>query len=121
MVSTLDSLICMSLDDVMAHVYALGKVAPAAAGIIHWGATSCYVGNLNLSDRIRLTKLELGYGRIPAEAKLHLPMWRTEEKQDNGDLMTLRNGLDLLLPKLATIVQKLVDFALEYKDLGTMP
>lgn len=29
--------------DVMAHVYAYGKVAPTAAGIIHLGATSCYV------------------------------------------------------------------------------
>ncbi|RGP80521.1 adenylosuccinate lyase [Fusarium longipes] len=29
--------------DVMAHVHAFGQVAPAAAGIIHYGATSCYV------------------------------------------------------------------------------
>lgn len=29
--------------DVMAHVYAFGQVAPGAAGIIHLGATSCYV------------------------------------------------------------------------------
>ena len=29
--------------DVMAHIYAYGKVAPSAAGIIHLGATSCYV------------------------------------------------------------------------------
>ena len=29
--------------DVMAHVYAYGKVAPSASGIIHLGATSCYV------------------------------------------------------------------------------
>ncbi|KAK8034538.1 hypothetical protein PG993_009533 [Apiospora rasikravindrae] len=29
--------------DVMAHVHAFGQVAPAAAGIIHFGATSCYV------------------------------------------------------------------------------
>ncbi len=29
--------------DVMAHVYAFGKVAPSAARIIHLGATSCYV------------------------------------------------------------------------------
>ena len=29
--------------DVMAHVYAYGKVAPSAAGIIHLGATSCFV------------------------------------------------------------------------------
>ena len=29
--------------DVMAHIYAFGKAAPSAAGIIHLGATSCYV------------------------------------------------------------------------------
>lgn len=29
--------------DVMAHVYTYGLVAPSAAGIIHLGATSCYV------------------------------------------------------------------------------
>ncbi|MBR0129996.1 MAG: adenylosuccinate lyase [Firmicutes bacterium] len=29
--------------DVMAHIYAYGLAAPSAAGIIHLGATSCYV------------------------------------------------------------------------------
>jgi adenylosuccinate lyase len=29
--------------DVMAHVHAYGDVCPDARGIIHWGATSCYV------------------------------------------------------------------------------
>lgn len=29
--------------DVMAHIYAYGQAAPSAAGIIHLGATSCYV------------------------------------------------------------------------------
>ena len=29
--------------DVMAHVYTYGQAAPSAAGIIHLGATSCYV------------------------------------------------------------------------------
>ncbi|TID16412.1 hypothetical protein E2P81_ATG11840 [Venturia nashicola] len=29
--------------DVMAHVHAFGKAAPAAESIIHYGATSCYV------------------------------------------------------------------------------
>lgn len=29
--------------DVMAHIYAYAQAAPAAAGIIHLGATSCYV------------------------------------------------------------------------------
>ncbi|EWC45705.1 adenylosuccinate lyase [Drechslerella stenobrocha 248] len=29
--------------DVMAHIHAFGAVAPAAAGIIHYGATSCFI------------------------------------------------------------------------------
>ena len=29
--------------DVMAHIYAYGKAAPSAAGVLHLGATSCYV------------------------------------------------------------------------------
>lgn len=66
--------------DVMAHVHAYGQVAPAAAGIIHWGATSCYV-------------------------------------TDNADLIFLRDGLKLLLPKLATVIQKLCTFAIQYKDM----
>jgi adenylosuccinate lyase len=31
--------------DVMAHIRTFGQVAPAAAGIIHWGATSAYVSD----------------------------------------------------------------------------
>ncbi|KAJ5324970.1 hypothetical protein N7476_003570 [Penicillium atrosanguineum] len=66
--------------DVMAHVHAFGLVAPAAAGIIHWGATSCYC-------------------------------------TDNADLILLRDGLDILIPKLAVVVDKLSQFAQQYKDL----
>ncbi|KAJ6155382.1 adenylosuccinase ade13 [Penicillium chermesinum] len=66
--------------DVMAHVHAFGLVAPAAAGIIHWGATSCYC-------------------------------------TDNADLILLRDGLDILIPKLAVVIDKLSQFAQQYKDL----
>ncbi len=49
--------------DVMAHVYAYGKVAPSAAGIIHLGATSCYVtDNTDLilyRDALRYIRREL--------------------------------------------------------------
>ena len=31
--------------DVMSHVYAYGLLCPEAKGIIHLGATSCYVGD----------------------------------------------------------------------------
>lgn len=66
--------------DVMAHVHTYGLAAPAAAGIIHWGATSCYV-------------------------------------TDNADLIFLRDALDLLLPKLAAVIQRLSNFAMQYRDL----
>ena len=49
--------------DVMAHVYAYGKAAPGAAGVIHLGATSCYVtdnGDLILyRDGLRHLRKEL--------------------------------------------------------------
>ena len=49
--------------DVMAHVYAYGVVAPEAAGIIHLGATSCYVtDNADLilyRDALRYLRKEL--------------------------------------------------------------
>ena len=49
--------------DVMAHIYAYGKVAPSAAGIIHLGATSCYVtDNADLiiyRDALRYLRCEL--------------------------------------------------------------
>ncbi len=49
--------------DVMAHVYAFGQAAPSAAGIIHLGATSCYVtDNADLiiyCDALRYLRAEL--------------------------------------------------------------
>ena len=49
--------------DVMAHVYAYGQAAPEAAGIIHLGATSCYVtDNADLiiyRDALRYIREEL--------------------------------------------------------------
>ncbi|KAK1751660.1 L-Aspartase-like protein [Echria macrotheca] len=69
--------------DVMAHVHAYGEEAPAAAGSIHLGATSCYV-------------------------------------TDNADLIFQQRALDLILPKLAKVIQNLQQFALQYKDLPTL-
>lgn len=49
--------------DVMAHVYAYGKAVPVAAGIIHLGATSCYVtDNADIviyRDALRYLRAEL--------------------------------------------------------------
>lgn len=49
--------------DVMAHVYAYGLQCPNAKGIIHLGATSCYVGDntdlIILYDAMRLIRKKL--------------------------------------------------------------
>ncbi len=49
--------------DVMAHVYAYGQQCPTARGIIHLGATSCYVGDntdlMILYDALRLIRKKL--------------------------------------------------------------
>ncbi|KDN42199.1 Adenylosuccinate lyase [Tilletiaria anomala UBC 951] len=39
---------------------------------------------------------------------------------DNADLIFLRKGLDLLLPKLAIVIHRLAAFAEKYKDLPTL-
>ncbi len=49
--------------DVMAHVYAYGVQCPKAKGIIHLGATSCYVGDntdiIVMSEALKLVKTKL--------------------------------------------------------------
>ncbi|CCH58621.1 hypothetical protein TBLA_0A08320 [Henningerozyma blattae CBS 6284] len=69
--------------DVMAHVHTFGETCPAAAGIIHLGATSCFV-------------------------------------TDNADLIFLRDAYDLVIPKLVNVINRLANFALEYKDLPVL-
>lgn len=49
--------------DVMAHVYAYGLQCPKAAGIIHLGATSCYVGD-NTDLMIMREGLQLIHRRL---------------------------------------------------------
>jgi adenylosuccinate lyase len=39
---------------------------------------------------------------------------------DNTDLIVIRDGLDLCLPKVARCIQRLAKFAEEYKDLPTL-
>lgn len=73
--------------DVMSHVYAYGQQCPKAKGIIHLGATSCYVGDntdvitmtegmklirkklVNLIDK--LSKFALEYKDLPCLAFTH--------------------------------------------------
>ena len=49
--------------DVMSHVYAYGKQCHKAAGIIHLGATSCYVGDntdiIVMTEALKLVKKKL--------------------------------------------------------------
>ena len=49
--------------DVMSHVYAYGQQCPKAAGIIHLGATSCYVGDntdiIIMTEALKLVKRKL--------------------------------------------------------------
>lgn len=49
--------------DVMSHVYAYGQQCPNAAGIIHLGATSCYVGDntdiIIMTEALKLVKKKL--------------------------------------------------------------
>ena len=74
--------------DVMSHVYAYGQVCPGAKGIIHLGATSCYVGDntdvIIMRDAMQivrrklinvlanLSKFALEYKDMPALAYTHL-------------------------------------------------
>jgi len=39
---------------------------------------------------------------------------------DNADLIMLKDGLEILLPKVARVISRLSDFAKEYKDLPTL-
>lgn len=49
--------------DVMSHVYAYGQQCPKAAGIIHLGATSCYVGDntdiIIMTEAMKLVRKKL--------------------------------------------------------------
>ena len=49
--------------DVMSHVYAYGVQCPKAKGIIHLGATSCYVGDITdiivMTEALKLVKKKL--------------------------------------------------------------
>lgn len=69
--------------DVMAHIFAYGQQCPTAKGIIHLGATSCYVG-------------------------------------DNTDAIIMKEALILVRAKVISVIAKLADFAMKYKDMPTL-
>ncbi|PHH87637.1 hypothetical protein CDD83_8604 [Cordyceps sp. RAO-2017] len=112
--------------DVMAHIHALEKDAPAAAGVIHIGATSCY-GRLALcagGDLLRLTSGQ--YVQMPSQppgcpfSDLVCLSLVSAQVTDNADLIFLRDALDLLLPKLARVISSLAKFACKHKELPTL-
>lgn len=119
--------------DVMSHIYAYGKQCPKAAGIIHLGATSCYVGDntdiiimreaLELLSRKLLGVISLlagfadKYKDMPALAYTHLQpaqlttvgkratLWLNELVMDFEELKYRASGLKLLGSKGTTGTQ----------------
>ena len=109
--------------DVMAHVKAFGKQAKKAAGIIHLGATSCYVTDnaeiividdalaivlkklVNVMDKLQ--KFALRYKSLPTLGFTHLQpaqlttvgkratLWLSDLEMDYFNLVHLRNSVKL--------------------------
>jgi adenylosuccinate lyase len=63
--------------DVMAHVYTYGDCCPAAQGIIHMGATSCFVGDntdiVQLKEGMELLRRKLV--KLLAQMKTFAGAW----------------------------------------------
>ena len=119
--------------DVMSHVYAYGQVCPDAAGIIHLGATSCYVGDntdiIIMRDALQIIRRKLvnvianlasfaeKYKSMPCLAYTHLQpaqlttvgkratLWTNELLMDLEDLEYRVNSLKLLGQKGTTGTQ----------------
>ncbi len=119
--------------DVMSHVYAYGKVCPKAAGIIHLGATSCYVGDntdvIVMRDALKIVERKLvnvlnnlskfaeKYKATPCLAYTHLQpaqlttvgkratLWMNELLMDYEDLQYRIANLKLLGQKGTTGTQ----------------
>ncbi|MCM1135688.1 MAG: adenylosuccinate lyase [Clostridium sp.] len=119
--------------DVMSHVYAYGQQCPLAAGIIHLGATSCYVGDntdiIVMREALRLVKKKLvnvlkelaafadTYKAQPTLAFTHFQpaqpttvgkraaLWMQEFLLDLEDLEHVLSGLKLLGSKGTTGTQ----------------
>ncbi|MDE6209872.1 MAG: adenylosuccinate lyase [Lachnospiraceae bacterium] len=119
--------------DVMSHVYAYGVQCPNAKGIIHLGATSCYVGDntdvIIMTEALKLVKKKLvnviaelakfadKYKEQPTLAFTHFQpaqpttvgkratLWMMELKMDLEDLDYIIDGMMLLGSKGTTGTQ----------------
>ena len=119
--------------DVMSHVYAYGQQCPKAKGIIHLGATSCYVGDntdiIIMSEALKLVRKKLvnvlaelarfadKYKALPTLAFTHFQpaqpttvgkratLWMQEFAMDLEDLDYVIGSLKLLGSKGTTGTQ----------------
>ena len=119
--------------DVMSHVYAYGVQCPKAKGIIHLGATSCYVGDntdiIVMTEALKLVKKKLvnviaelakfaeKYKDLPTLAFTHFPppqpttvgkratLWMQEFMLDLEDLNYVLSTMKLLGSKGTTGTQ----------------
>lgn len=119
--------------DVMSHVFAYGVQCPKAKGIIHLGATSCFVGDntdiIVMAEALKLVKTKLvnvigelagfadAYKGLPTLAFTHFQpaqpttvgkrasLWAQEFLMDLEDLEYVLSGLKLLGSKGTTGTQ----------------
>ena len=119
--------------DVMSHVYAYGKQCPKAKGIIHLGATSCYVGDntdiILMSEALEIVRKKLinviaelakfadEHKKLPTLAFTHFQpaqpttvgkratLWMQEFMMDLEDLEYVKGSLKLLGSKGTTGTQ----------------
>ena len=119
--------------DVMSHVYAYGVQCPKAKGIIHLGATSCYVGDntdiIVMTEALRLVRKKLinviaelakfadEYKALPTLAFTHFQpaqpttvgkrasLWLNEFCMDLEDVEYVLDGMKLLGSKGTTGTQ----------------
>ena len=119
--------------DVMSHVYAYGVQCPKAKGIIHLGATSCYVGDntdiIVMTEALKVVKKKLvnviaqlgafaeKYKELPTLAFTHFQpaqpttvgkratLWAQEFVMDLEDLEYVLSGMKLLGSKGMTGTQ----------------
>ena len=119
--------------DVMSHVYLYGKLCPKAKGIIHLGATSCYVGDntdiILMSEALEIVRKKLinviaelakfadEHKNLPTLAFTHFQpaqpttvgkratLWMQEFMMDLEDLEYVKGSLKLLGSKGTTGTQ----------------